>query len=55
MTSDLANGEKSLAWAVLSVLVVACLVAVAVLRARQMDEYQITLLFPGLAVGFTAA
>jgi hypothetical protein len=30
-------------------------VIVIVLRVRQMDEYQVKLLFPGLAVGFTVA
>jgi len=40
-------------WAVLPVLFVAWIVTVAVLRIRQMDEYQIRLFFPGLAVGFT--
>ena len=41
--------------AVLSVVPIAWIVAVIVLRVRQMDEYQRKLLFPGLAVGFTVA
>lgn len=52
---SLSNGAWRLAWAVLSLLLVALLVVTAVLRARRMDEYQVKLLFPGLAVGFTAA
>lgn len=42
-----------LVWAVLPLLFMAWVVAVIVLRVRQMDEYQIKLFFPGLAVGFT--
>ena len=31
------------------------MIVVTMLRVRQMDEYQVKLFFPGLAVGFTAA
>jgi hypothetical protein len=41
--------------AVLPLLPVVWIVIVIVLRVRQMDEYQVKLLFPGLAVGFTVA
>jgi hypothetical protein len=44
-----------LVWAVLALLPVVWLVIVIVLRVRQMDEYQVKLFFPGLAVGFTVA
>ncbi len=40
-------------WAVLPLLFMAWVVMVTVLRIRQMDEYQVKLFFPGLAVGFT--
>ena len=40
-------------WAVLPLLFMAWIVIVTVLRVRQMDEYQVKLFFPGLAVGFT--
>jgi hypothetical protein len=40
-------------WALLPLLPLAWIVAVTVRRVRQMDEYQLKLLFPGLAVGFT--
>ncbi|MGO4535306.1 hypothetical protein [Leifsonia sp. 2MCAF36] len=40
---------------VLPLLPVVWLVVVIVLRVRQMDEYQVKLLFPGLVVGFTVA
>ena len=39
--------------AVLPLLFMAWIVVVIVLRVRQMDEYQVKLFFPGLAVGFT--
>lgn len=39
--------------AVLPLLPIVWIVIVMVLRARQMDEYQVKLFFPGLAVGFT--
>ncbi|GAB3613289.1 hypothetical protein [Humibacter ginsengisoli] len=39
--------------AVLPLLPIIWMVIVIVLRVRQMDEYQVKLLFPGLAVGFT--
>jgi hypothetical protein len=42
-------------WAVLPLLFFAWNVIVIVLRMRQLDEYQIKLLFPPLAVGFTVA
>lgn len=42
-----------LVWAVLPLLFMAWVVLVVVLRVRQMDEYQLKLFFPGLAVGFT--
>lgn len=41
--------------AVLPLLPVAWIVVVVALRARQLDEYQVKLLFPGVAVGFGAA
>ncbi|HWU47418.1 MAG TPA: hypothetical protein VN133_11735 [Humibacter sp.] len=42
-----------LVWAVLPLLFMAWIVIVIVLRVRQLDEYQVKLFFPGLAVGFT--
>jgi hypothetical protein len=42
-------------WAVLPLLPVVWLVIFIVLRVRQMDEYQVKLFFPGLAVGFAVA
>jgi peptidoglycan/LPS O-acetylase OafA/YrhL len=42
-------------WAVLPLLFFAWNVIVIVLRMHQLDEYQIKLLFPPLAVGFTVA
>ena len=48
-------GPWRVVWAVLPLLPVAWLVALTVRRVRQMDEYQIKLLLPGLAVGFTVA
>jgi len=47
-------GPWRLLWAVLPLLPVAWLVIVTVRRVRQLDEYQVKLLVPGLAVGFTA-
>lgn len=44
-----------LVWAALSLLIVTWLVVNTVLRVRQMDEYQVKLLVPGLAVGFAVA
>lgn len=44
-----------LVWAVLPPLSMAWMVIVIALRVRQMDEYQVKLFFPGLAVGFAAA
>jgi hypothetical protein len=44
-----------LVWAVLPLLPVVWIVIFIVLRVRQMDEYQVKLFFPGLAVGFTVA
>ena len=49
------TSEWRLAWAVLPLLAVVWIVVVIVLRVRQMDEYQVKLFFPGLAVGFTVA
>ena len=50
-------GYESNPWrlvlAVLPLLFMAWMVLVIVLRVRQMDEYQIKLFFPGLAVCFT--
>lgn len=42
-------------WALLPLAPLVWLVVVIVLRVRQMDEYQVRLFFPGLAVGFTVA
>lgn len=42
-------------WALLPVLLMAWVVVLIVLRVRQMDEYQVKLFFPGLAVGFTVS
>lgn len=42
-----------LVWAVLPLLFLAWNVTVIVLRVRQLDEYQVKLFFPGLAIGFT--
>ncbi len=42
-------------WAVLPLLPVVWIVIFIVLRVRQLDEYQVKLFFPGLAVGFTVA
>jgi hypothetical protein len=42
-------------WALIPLLPLAWIVAVTVHRVRQMDEYQLKLLFPGLAIGFTVA
>ncbi|GGF34874.1 hypothetical protein GCM10011399_29940 [Subtercola lobariae] len=39
----------------LPLLFMVWVVIVIVLRIRQMDEYQVKLLFPGLAVGFTVS
>lgn len=44
-----------LLWVVLALLPIVWMVIVIGLRVRQMDEYQIKLFFPGLAVGFTVA
>ena len=49
------HGPWRVLWAVLPLVPVAWLVTVTVRRVRQLDEYQIKLLVPGLAVGFTAA
>jgi hypothetical protein len=40
---------------VLPLLFIVWVVTVLVVRVRQMDEYQVKLFFPGLAVGFTVA
>jgi hypothetical protein len=42
-----------LVWALLPLLFMAWNVIIIALRVRQLDEYQIKLFFPGLAVGFT--
>lgn len=42
-------------WAVLPLLALAWMVTAVVLRMRQLDEYQVKLLLPGLAVGFTVS
>lgn len=44
-----------LLWAVLPLIPVAWMVTAIVVRVRQLDEYQIKLFFPGLAVGFTVS
>lgn len=51
------NGTSSwrFVWALIPLLPLAWIVAVTVHRVRQMDEYQLKLLLPGLAVGFTVA
>ena len=49
------TGQWRLAWAVLPLLFMAWNVVVIVLRVRQLDEYQVKLFFPGLAVGFAVA
>lgn len=49
------DGPWRVLWLLLPLLPVAWLVTVTVRRVRQLDEYQIKLLVPGLAVGFTAA
>jgi hypothetical protein len=41
--------------ALLPLLALMWMVVVMVWRVRQMDEYQVKLMFPGLAVGFTAS
>ncbi|WP_188679570.1 hypothetical protein [Subtercola lobariae] len=50
-----ATNPWRLIWAVLPLLFMVWVVIVIVLRIRQMDEYQVKLLFPGLAVGFTVS
>lgn len=52
---SLSRGPWRLGWAGLSLLLAASLVVITVLRVREMDEYQVKLFFPGLAVGFIAA
>lgn len=49
------TGPWHLFWAVLPLLFLTWVVIALVLRIRQLDEYQIKRLFPGLAVGFTVA
>lgn len=41
--------------ALLPVLFMVWAIIIIVLRVRQMDEYQVKLFFPGLAVGFTVS
>jgi len=43
------------AWVVLPLIPIVWIVIVIVRRVRQMDEYQVKLVFPGLAVGFAVA
>ncbi|GAB3804154.1 hypothetical protein GCM10028798_23960 [Humibacter antri] len=47
------SGTMQWVLALLPLLPIVWIVIVMVLRARQMDEYQVKLFFPGLAVGFT--
>jgi hypothetical protein len=51
------NGNSSwrFFWALLPLLPMVWFVILIVLRVRQMDEYQVKLFFPGLAVGFSVA
>lgn len=50
-----AAGPWRLVWALLPLVFLVWNVIVVVLRVRQMDEYQVKLFFPGLAVGFAVA
>ncbi|TWP35319.1 hypothetical protein [Leekyejoonella antrihumi] len=52
---SLSGGPWRLVSAALSLLIMVWLVVNTALRARQLDEYQVKLLFPGLAVGFILA
>ncbi|MFC6705270.1 hypothetical protein [Flexivirga alba] len=47
-------GSWRVAWAALPLFFLAWVVGVVAMRMRQLDEYQIKLAFPGLAVGFAA-
>ncbi|MGN6125872.1 MAG: hypothetical protein ACTHON_04865 [Humibacter sp.] len=47
------NSPWRVVWVVLPLLFMAWMVTAVVLRVRQLDEYQLKLFFPGLAVGFT--
>ena len=49
------SDPRRFAWAFLPLLPAAWIVINITLRARQLDEYQIKLLFRGLVVGFTVA
>jgi hypothetical protein len=49
------SGPWHLVWAVLPLVFMAWNLTVIVLRVRQMDEYQVKLFFPGLAVGFSVS
>lgn len=49
------SGPGRIVLAVLPLVFMVWVVVAVVLRVRQLDEYQTKLLFPGLAVGFTAA
>lgn len=51
---DHAPNPWRLILALLPLLALVWMVVVTVMRVRQMDEYQVKLLFPALAVGFTA-
>jgi hypothetical protein len=49
------NSPWRLVWALLPVAFMVWVVVLIVLRVRQLDEYQVKLFFPGLAVGFTVS
>jgi hypothetical protein len=49
------NSPWRIVWALLPVVFMAWVVVLIILRVRQMDEYQVKLFFPGLAVGFTVS
>jgi hypothetical protein len=48
-----ATSPWRIVWTVLPLLFVVWIVIAIVLRVRQLDEYQVKLFFPGMAVGFT--
>lgn len=47
-------GSWRVVWAALPLFLLAWVVGVFAMRMRQLDEYQVKLAFPGLAVGFAA-
>lgn len=47
-------GSWRVVWAALPLVFLAWVVGVVAMRMRQLDEYQVKLAFPGLAVGFAA-